>query len=193
MKTLKSWIFNYDMVATIGIEAANKPFPRIVHAHAHLFLNVKTILDIGAGRGRFAKYFLLGEYRSGGKTWRSPVRFSVEEYVAVEPYPPSCNALKKIGDPRLKILCNTWEEAKSELSERRYDVVIFWDVLMFMARPPFVVLNEVVPPTKKYFLFSLHPVRSGYLTKKDFRKILKTLDKEMKVVAKSYLNRIYEV
>ena len=175
-----------------GVETANKPFPRIVHAHAHLFSDAKTILDIGAGRGRFARYFLLGEYSSGGKVWRSPVRFNVEEYVAVEPYRPFCNALRKIGDPRLKVVCAAWEDVEEELSGKRFDVVVFWDVLMFMTRPPFAVLDEVIPLAKRYFLFSLHPVK-GHLTMRDLRAILRSLDRRMRVVAKSYLNRIYEV
>lgn len=177
--------------ATIGVEAANKPFPRIVHTYARLFSDVKTILDIGAGRGRFVRYFLLGEYSSGGKVWRSPVRFSVEEYVAVEPHPPFCNALRKIGDPRLKVVCAAWEDVEEELSGKRFDVVVFWDVLMFMARPPFAVLDRVIPLARRYFLFSLHPVKGTSM--RDLRAILRSLDRRLKVVAKSYLNRIYEV
>lgn len=69
-----------------GIEAGNKAFPRIVHNYAELFKNAETVLDIGVGRGRFAKYFLKGTYEAGGRTWRAPVRFAVREYVAVEPH-----------------------------------------------------------------------------------------------------------
>jgi len=184
-----------------GIETGYKPFPKIVHENAHLFIDVRTVIDIGAGRGRFARYFLLGEYECGKKAVnngrlyhvKAPVKFNIEEYIAIEPHRRFCKKLEEIGDPRLKVVCSRWEDARTHYAGRKYDMVILWDVLMFLMMDPYRALRELIGMTKKYFLFSLHPTNNGILHQKYFKEILRWLDShpELELIAKNYLNRIY--
>lgn len=188
------------MSISIGVETGYKPFPRIVHENAHLFTDVRTVIDIGAGRGRFVQYFLKGEYRCGrtarnnGRLYhvKAPVSFMIEEYVAVEPYEPFCRRLSSLRDPRLKVICARWEDVRAIL-RRRFDMVIFWDVLMFLSLEPYQVLEELIEMTGKYFLFSLHPTKNGILPQSKFREILAWIDShpKLKLIAKTYLNRVY--
>ncbi len=195
----------YGMVKVICVETQYKPFPSIVHENAGLLRGCRSFLDIGAGTGRFVKYFLLGEYRSKGKITKLPVPLDIEEYIAVEPCDTSCNKLKTLGDPRLRIVCDYWESVRSTYLKRKFDVVIFWDVAMFMdlrnihgtSSPVEAIIRELdllVDSTDKYFLFSLHPVKSAVIPSKDFKKIYDYLDNhaKLRLVAKKYLNRFYE-
>jgi len=59
------------MGSVVGVCASRKPFPSIVLENAWRFAGARTVLDVGAGDGRFAKFFLS--------------RFDLDEYVAVEP------------------------------------------------------------------------------------------------------------
>jgi len=189
------------MTYILGIETGYKPFPKIVHKNAHLFIDVRTVIDIGAGRGRFARYFLLGEYKCGkvannnGRLYhvKAPVKFNIEEYIAIEPHRRFCKKLEEIGDPRLKVVCSRWEDARALFTGRKFDMVILWDVLMFLEIEPYQVLRELIGMARKYFLFSLHPVRNGILQQRQFKEILEWLDNhpELELIAKKYLNRVY--
>jgi len=201
----------------IGRETGSKPFPRIVHMNAHLFADVRTVIDIGAGTGRFAKYFLLGEYRCSRKRpnskpsslyeVKSPINFPITRYVAIEPYPLFCAKLQLMvtADPRLEVVCDLWENVRGRFMYEKFDIVIAWDVGMYMDLrsvhrtddPVEAVLREIdiwVNMASRYFLFSLHPV-SGVIPKKRLGDILRYTDTHprLKLIAKSYLNRIYEV
>ncbi len=193
------------MVKVICVETRHKPFPSIVHRNTSLLKNCKSFLDIGAGTGRFARYFLLGEYRSGGKITKLPAPLDIEEYIAVEPCDTSCNELRKITDPRLKIECDYWENVRSTYLRRRFDVVIFWDVAMFMdlrhihntsdqIKALIEELDLIIDSVNKYLLFSLHPVKNTVIPSKDFKKIYEHLDNHVKLrlIDKKYLNRFYE-
>ena len=185
-------------------ETNNKPFPRIVYENSQLFANIRTILDIGAGRGRFAQYFLKGEYKSGNKPVirhnlyhvKSPIQFiKIEKYVAIEPCQKSCKHLQRISDHRLVTICTTWEEAKNLVRNDNFDMVIFWDVLMFMKGNPCKIVNEIIAHAKQFFLFSLHPVKTGYLPRYMYKPVIKCLDNHPSLIpiAKKYYNRIYKI
>ena len=186
----------------MGVDTPFKPFPRVIHKNAALFRDVESILEIGAGRGRFVDYFLKGEYHSG--RWRgqpdrlyhvrAPVVFRVRRYTAVEPHKPFCQKLRERRDPRLEVVCARWEEARDALEGRRYDMVILWDVLMFLEGDPYETLEDLIHRTRRYFLFSLYPVRTGILPPGMYRRILEWLDshRNLRLVARSGYNRIYE-
>jgi len=201
----------------IGRETGNKPFPLVVHRNAHLFASVETVIDIGAGSGRFVKYFLFGEYRCSRKRPNSkpstlyevkaPVAFPIIKYVAIEPYPLFCAKLRYMAtkDPRLEVVCDLWENVRSKFVHRKFDMVIIWDVAMYMdLRPVYGVSDPVeaiikeidvwVNMAQKFFLFSLHPV-NGVIPQSRFRDILSHLDDRprLELVDKSYLNRLYRV
>lgn len=188
-------------LALIGRETPGKPFPMVVHENAHLFAGVRSVLDVGAGRGRFARYFLLGEYIGSSKKYprsrlwcaKAPVNFVIEEYVAVEPHEPFCEELRRIGDARLRVICTRWEDARAELRGRGFDMVILWDVLMFIPLDPFEVLSELIEMTREFFLFSLHPVENVPLPKERFKEVLAWLDShpKLELIGKKYLNRVY--
>ena len=179
----------------IGVDTAYKAFPSVVYESSHLLRDATTVIDVGAGRGRFVKYFLRGEYRSGRYGVRAPVKFDISEYVAVEPHERFCEELRGIGDPRLRVVCARWEDAREEYVNREFDMVILWDVLMFMPADPYEVLKDMVRMAGKFFLFSLHPVKSGALPTGRFREVLSWLDSrpELKVVGARYLGRVYYV
>ena len=177
----------------IGVDTACKAFPSVVYESSHILIGAATVIDVGAGRGRFARYFLRGEYRSGRYGVRAPVEFSVTEYVAVEPY--FCNELRKIRDPRLRVVCARWEDVREEYVNREFDMVILWNVLMFMPTDPYEVLKDMIHMARKFFLFSLYPVKSGTLPAEKFREVLLWLDThpELEVVSKKYFNRVYRI
>jgi len=204
-----------EVGSIIGRETGNKPFPLVVHRNVHLFANVETVIDIGAGSGRFVKYFLFGEYKCSRKRSntkssslyevKAPIRFPIAKYVAIEPYPLSCAKLKLINDPRLELVCSLWEDVRERFTHRRFDVVIVWDVAMYMdLRPVYGVSDPVeaiikeldvwINMANRFFLFSLHPV-NGVIQRSRFRDILQYLDahSRLKLIDKSYLNRVYEV
>ncbi len=180
----------------IGVDTPSKPFPRIVHENAALFRDVKTVLDIGAGRGRFVQYFLTGRYRNGSYSVEAPVRFSIERYVAVEPCRQFCTRyLKAIGDDKLEVICARLEDVRTRFRNAEFDMVIFWDVLMFINANPYEILEEVISIARKWFLFSLHPVKNSTIPHAEFRKILAFLDAHPRLclIAKANLNRVYAV
>jgi len=178
------------MVSVIGVCSPYKPFPVIIKRNKHLFRHISTVLDVGCGDGRFVRFFL-NNYDN------------VTDYIAIE---PSEELIKKIGikDPRLTVIRSLWECLRSTLSKRRFDVVILWDVLMFMdlrgiygvddhLKASMVLLSEMIGMTDKYFLFSLHPVKSGFISRRDFKRILHFLDTHpnLRLMDKKYLNRLY--
>jgi len=185
--------------------------------NAHLFADTMTVIDIGAGSGRFVKYFLLGEYKCGRKRpnakssslyeVKALIKFPIVRYVAIEPYPLFCAKLQYIAraDPRLEVVCDLWENVRSKFMHSKFDTVIVWDVAMYMdlrrvhnvddpVRAVIMELDVWINMAGKFFLFSLHPV-SGVIPTQRFREILQYTDTHprLKLVAKSYLNRIYEV
>ena len=179
------------MTSIIGIEAYYKPIPRIIEENRELFRECRNVLEIGAGRGRFVRFFL----ENYG---------NIEEYVAIEPYEKSVKELRKIGDPRLTIVHATWEDVREKYLDKKFDIVVFWDVLMFMdlsfhgnntVENAKKELDKIVNIADKYFLFSLHPVKRCILGKQHFKEILGYLDKhpKLKLIAKKYLNRLYKV
>jgi len=191
-------------MSIIGVETRHKPFPSIVHENQHLLEGVKTVLDIGAGSGRFARYLLLGKYASGGRVWELKAKPTIEAYVAVEPYEPSCRKLRGIGDPRLQVICSTWEEVRGKLVGSKFDLVIMWDVAMFMdlrsvhhvQDPVEALLREldiIINVSEQLFLFSLHPVERCVICRDRFNEILAYLDshRRLKLIGKRYLNRVY--
>jgi len=202
----------------IGHETKVKSFPIVVHRNAHLFADVRTVIDIGAGSGRFVKYFLLGEYRCKNAVRyskstnhlyevKAPIKFPITRYVAIEPYPLFCVMLRHIGsnDPRLEVVCRLWEDVREMFIGKQFDVVIAWDVAMYMDLrgvhyvddPVEAIIKELdiwINMASKFFLFSLHPVR-GVVDSKRFSEILTHLDMhpKLKLVDKSYMNRVYAV
>jgi len=192
------------MASIVGVETGYKPFPSIVHENQHLLAGVETALDIGAGSGRFAKYLLLGRYTNRSGAWELKVRPSIKTYVAVEPYEPSCRKLKELNDPRLQVICSTWEEVRGKFAGSKFDLVILWDVAMFMdlrsihgtpdpAEALIKELDAIVSLARRLFLFSLHPTRNCIVCRDRFKEVLAHLDnhRQLKLVGKRYLNRIY--
>jgi len=203
-------------MSIIGRETGSKPFPKVVHRNAHLFIDVKSVIDIGAGSGRFVKYFLFGEYRCKRRPnfkptslyeVKAPVRFQIAKYVAVEPYPLFCAKLLHMSaqDPRLEVVCGLWEKVRSKFMWLKFDMVVLWDVAMYMdLRPVYGVSDPVeaiikeldvwINMAQKFLLFSLHPV-NGVIPQSRFRDILQYLDAHprLKLIDKSYLNRVYGV
>ena len=156
--------------ALYGIEAPAKPFPHVVHSLRHEFRDVKTVLDIGAGRGRFLEYFVHGVYKSRRGVWVNDVKPQIERYVAVEPYERSCERLRRLSNGVTEVVCRPWEEVRDIYLRGTYDMVIFWDVAMFVdLRPVYGVedpaealireLGRLTSASRRWFLFSLHPVK----------------------------------
>ena len=177
------------MFSIIGIDCPYKPIPQVIQRNMYLFNDVETIIDIGAGRGRFVKWFLSN----------FP---NIKEYVAIEPYPKFVEKLREIHDSRLTIIHDTWENVRDEFINRKFDVVILWDVMMFMDLrhvhqvndPTKAVLLEIpyiVKMAKKYILFSLHPVKTGLISKDKFPLLFSKFEKYCRLLDKKYLNRIY--
>jgi len=186
------------MGSVVGVEAPCKPFPRCVQECFERFREVEplTVIDIGAGRGRFVRWFMSN--------------FDVELYVAIEPYPKSFNYLRGVvatevpqGD-RLVLIRGTWEEVRDVFIHDRFKVVVLWDVAMFMDLTGVhgvsdyteAIKREVphwVKMAERYVLFSLHPVKRGLVPKSRFRELYMEFEKYCRVVAKRYLNRVYEV
>ena len=184
--------------SVIGVDAVVKPFPSIVEEYRVLFRELEPlrVLEIGAGRGRFVRWFLQN--------------FRVEEYVAVEPYPRYAEVLTALRYryPQLRVIPRAWEECREEVlveyGWRSFDVLVLWDVVMFMDLRSVHRCRDVVEAVKlevptwvelarKYILFSLHPVKSALVPRERFREIYAEFEKYCTALAKRYLNRIYLV
>ena len=168
--------------------------PRIVVQNKELFTNVRSVLDIGAGEGRFIGFFLNN----------APY---LEKYVAVEADPVLAVRLRMyLNDSRVEIINDYWENVENELLKRRYDVVILWNVIMFLDEDPYQLLERIIDSTKKYILFSIYSVNEEYmprLNKKILLEIVNYMDNHprLRIVAKLnsrkgekfLMQRIYEV
>jgi len=96
-----------------------------------------------------------------------------------------------------------WEDVRWSLLRRSYDVVVLWDVVMFMdlrrvhgGSPLAAAIKELdalVEAAGKYLLFSIHPCRRSVLDGRESRAALRYLDEHprLRPVGKRYLNRIY--
>lgn len=110
----------------------------------------------------------------------------------------------------MKIVEGRWEDVRDRFIGREYDVVVLWDVVMYMdlrpihpdAKTPLdAVLKEIpvwIDMTKRYFLFSLHPVKYTLIPVRDFARIYRRIEegtrrKSVRLHAKTYLNRFYIV
>jgi len=169
------------MASVVGVCTGYKPFPRIIEKNMHVFNGVKSVVDIGAGDGRFARWFLRNFD-------------SIEVYVAIEPHPRLVRKLSSIGDDRLIIIEDVWENVRHKFIGMEFDVVVFWDVLMFMDLDPYKVLEETLGLSRKFYLFSLHPTKQGILRRDRFGEILSYLDNHprLELIAKKRLNRLYK-
>ena len=178
--------------SVIGVEAPYKPFPTVVERNRHRLRNIRTVIEIGAGTGRFVKWFLRNT--------------NVELYIAIEPSQKGINALKKIKDPRLQVIRSYWEFIRDKIITKTFDVVILWDVLMFVdltsVHDKEDYLQSILKETKhfvdmanKYILLSFHPVKRGLLkTVSEFKPILyEFLKHGCQVMDKTYLNYILAV
>lgn len=166
----------------IGIDGAKKPFPVIIERNKHLFKNVETVIEIGSGRGRFIRWF----------KENFP---SIRLYVAVEPYGPFVEKYPRWR--ALRVYNDYWENVKYRLLDKRFDVVIFWDVLMFMRGDPIRTTEEIMTMARRYFLFSLYPAKNsvlGAFNRDVYRRILHYFDThpELRIVDKRHWNRFYE-
>jgi len=185
-----------------GIEAPAKPFPRVVHELRHEFRDVRSVLDVGAGAGRFLQYFVHGVYKSAKGTWINEAKPPIERYVAVEPYEKSCERLRRLSNGVVEVVCKPWEEVRGAYLRGAYDMVIFWDVAMFVdlrdvygvEDPAEAIIHELdrmVSATKRWFLFSLHDVQHCVVCRLDFLHILAYLDSRLRIRAKNRWNRVY--
>jgi len=191
------------MKALYGIEARAKPFPSVVHALRHRLRDVKTVLDIGAGTGRFVQYFIHGIYRSSRGTWINEAKPPLERYVAIEPYHKSCEKLRALATPAVEVVCAPWEEVRERYLSDRYDMVIWWDSAMFIdlsvvhgGSPLEALLKEldvVVSRTRQWLLFSLHDVKQCVVCRKDFDTVYAYLDlhPRLEIMGKRGWNRVY--
>jgi len=186
------------MTSIIGICAYNKPFPKVVH---EVFNNVEkneinSVLDIGCGDGRFIQFFLN--------------KFNIKEYFAIEPDHKVIERLRRnintSNYDNLYIIQALWEDVRDSFLRRKYDIVILWDVLMFMdltkvyhndtiLNSALKELDVLINITNKYFLFSLHPVKRCTIHYTEFKKIFEYLDnhEKLELLGKRYLNRVYKI
>lgn len=92
---------------------------------------------------------------------------------------------------------------KKSLEEAYYDVVILWDVAMFMDLTPeyggsclYSLTQEIdnwVLMAKHYIMFSLHPVKIGVIGSRGFSHLHKAFEEYCQVVDKKYHNRLYKI
>ncbi len=108
-----------------GVDSSKKKqVPRFVIRHSDKFVNAETVLDIGAGHGRFLEWFL--KYTN------------VRKYIAVEPWQPFVSRLRKIVSKysnrkaEVVIINKPWQDVRDVLLREVYDVIVAWDVFMFM-------------------------------------------------------------
>ena len=185
---------NYVLI--LGVDAGYKPIPKILIERGNLLRDAESVIDIGAGRGRFLKWFLLNT--------------NVKRYVAVEPCTKFVKSLevivKKYGDGRdVEIVKKPWQEVRNFYMNEEFDVVILWDVLMFMdlryvhGTDDFLdaVIKEVPIFSKmcrRFLLLSFHPIKKGIpelSNKEAFNKILREFVKNgFEVLDRRFLNYI---
>jgi hypothetical protein len=170
----------------IGVDAARKPFPKLIARNAYVFANAEA-LEVGAGRGRIVKFAL---------------EQGVKKYVAIEPHLPFARELTKIRDPRLSVIVDLWENVRDRFVEQRFDVLVLWDVLMFVDLTKVhggdylhAVLREVeyfAKMTRRHILLSLHPVK-GLIPKEHFKTIVQEFTKYgFEITDRIYLNYLLQ-
>ena len=179
--------------SVIGVEKPNNNYPRLILLNKNLFEDCHTFLDIGAGRGRFIKLFF------------KEFKLNIHEYIAVEPYHESVLRLKELRQNYdFEIIQGLWECVREKLIHKKFDVLIIWNVAMFMDLRRIhntesyleAILREIpvwVSMTRKYILFSLYPVKNGLIDKKDFKVIFREFEKYCEVVGRYRYNRIFRV
>ena len=126
-----------------------------------------AVLDIGSGPGRFVPLF------QGARL-----------YVAVEPYGPFADEIERRLSAMVEsheVYRDLWENVKPSLLMRRWDVVIFWNSLMFMKPPKGVdpveygkeLVDEVIDSIKPggLLLFSVYEAKTGYYTLDQLKQI----------------------
>ena len=170
----------------IGVDATHKPLPKLIARNAHVFSNAE-VLEIGAGRGRIAKFAL---------------EKGVRKYIAIEPHLPFAKMLTSIKDPRLTVVVDLWENVRDYFVTRKFDVLVLWDVLMFVDLTKVhggdylhAVLREVeyfAKMTRRHILLSLHPVK-GLIPKEHFKTIVQEFTKYgFEITDRIYLNYLLQ-
>jgi SAM-dependent methyltransferase len=114
-------------ILVTGRDHVHKPFPKLVEKNLDLLVKVLEpdghVLDIGAGRGRFLRWFI-------------EKKLPVREYVAVEPYSKFVREhLKPLASKapfHVTIYEQPWQEVRDLLYMRKWDVIIAWDVAMYL-------------------------------------------------------------
>ncbi len=123
-----------------------------------------TVLDIGAGRGRFVDFFLSAA--------------SVRRYVAVEPYRPFCRELTRRN---VEVFCMPWEKVRLD---GNFDVVIFWNVIMFIPADDYTALLDDVVRRGRIILFSMWPVKRGVMPAHEYIRVASHFELNTEVVKK---------
>ncbi len=199
-----------------GVIAPKSPFPNFILANQHVFQELErpvTIIDIGAGSGRFMSYFLGIGWPTRGKKI-AKVDLPVERYVAIEPDPKRKKTLLEIAkkgkayqrskfgiDPEVEVVINFWENVRDNYIDDYFSITILWEVLMFMDlttvhEPPedlsnsekklYAILEEVpywVGMTKDIILLALFPVKNNI-----FGVPIKELKDYFKRIVSKFLN-----
>jgi len=122
----------------------------------------------------------------------------VEEYIAIEPHLPFVKILEKIDDRRLKIVPGLWEQVRDDFINKQFDVLILWDVLMFMDLSVVYgedYLNSILKEVDVFsrmspcIFLSFHPVKERLLSGTYYHDIVhEFLRKGFRIVDQVYLN-----
>ena len=188
-----------------GICFTGLDVPKLVTSCVNLFKEVESVLDIGAGYGRFLKWFITNT--------------NVKYYVAIEPYPKFVNTLhtlvnnlRNVRETKIEIVPKPWQEVRNVYLSKEFDVVILWNVIMFLDLRPFhntssfldAILKEFKHLSKtcrKYMLIAFEKIKNGipeltneqtwntiikYLCSNNFQIIKK--ERYKYVLSKEYLN-----
>ena len=113
------------------IDSPSKPFPKLVESNIDFLRKVLEtgegrVLDIGAGHGRFVHLF---------RVYKLPVK----KYIAVEPCAEftfylrgALDCLELDTSANVLHVDRKWQEVRSELLQEDWDIIIAWDVFMYM-------------------------------------------------------------
>jgi len=160
-----------DTIYIFGVDRSRGDVPEFVKRHAQLIRRVLEagegrVLDIGAGRGRFARWIIAN----------MPVRL----YAAVEPYEPYLrelirNAAEAMAQANRMVVLDVspypWQRVRDYYMKLDWDVIIAWNVGMFLdlrkthGTPSFreALVREIACWIRKakLVLLSFYPVKSG--------------------------------